>query len=187
MGGALAGKLLVASPVLEDPNFARAVVLMLEHTKEGALGLVINRASGTPVADPLPQWAAFAAEPSHVFVGGPVEPQAAICLALVEPDADPPGWRRLDGRAWSLGVLDLGSDPAWHADALSRLRVFAGYAGWSAGQLDAEISAGGWYVVDASAEDALDAEPDALWRRVLRRQGGTLAMVATFPSDPRLN
>jgi putative transcriptional regulator len=185
--GALAGQLLVASPVLEDPNFARTVVLLLEHTEDGALGLVLNRPSTTSVGDALPQWLEAAAEPAQVFLGGPVEPQAAICLAESQvADVPDEGWRVLDSVAPTLGVLDLGADPAAVPSGL-RLRVFAGYAGWSAAQLETEISMGGWYVLDARPADILTTAPADLWRDVLRRQGGTLALVSTFPTDPRLN
>lgn len=190
----LAGQLLVASPVLEDPNFARSVVLLLEHTEEGALGLALNRPSANPVADALPKWAGLAAVPAKVFLGGPVEPQAAICLgtlasgttpAGLASGTTPAGWRRLTGAADALGVFDLTADPARYRGA--RVRVFAGYAGWSADQLESEISIGGWYAVDSRPSDVLTEEPESLWREVLRRQGGSLAMVATFPPDPRLN
>ena len=180
----VAGRLLVASPLLADPNFARTVILILEHGDEGALGLVLNRASSTTVAETLPQWAASAALPPVVFVGGPVEPQAAICLARVRADGDPAGWKRLSG---PLGVLDLGADPEWLTDAVTALRVFAGYAGWGGGQLDAEIAAGGWYAVPASPDDVFTTDPDGLWAAVLRRQRGSLRLLASFPPDPRLN
>lgn len=187
MAGRLTGQLLVASPVLEDPNFSRSVVLILEHNDDGALGLILNRPSVTRVADALPRWADLAAEPASVFLGGPVEPQAAICLADAGAGTSPVGWRRLEGSAGPIGVLDLTSDPGDFAAAGARLRVFAGYAGWSADQLEGEISIGGWYVVDSRPSDVLIEEPGELWRDVLRRQGGSLAMVSTFPPDPRLN
>lgn len=186
MPGSLAGQLLVASPVLDDPNFDRTVVLLLEHTEDGALGLVLNRPSGTSLDDALPLWVEQAAQPAQVFVGGPVEPQAAICLAESLAAAEPQGWRVLDSVGPTLGVLDLGADPSATRGEL-RLRVFAGYAGWSAAQLETEISMGGWYVLDARPADVLTSAPEYLWRDVLRRQGGNLALVSTFPPDPRLN
>ena len=186
MPKSLAGQLLVASPVLEDPNFARTVVLLLEHTEDGALGLVLNRPSATSVANALPQWLSHTAEPAQVFVGGPVEPQAAICLAESDTGAAPEGWQVLDAVAPTIGVLDLGTDPS-AVDGRLLLRIFAGYAGWSAAQLETEISMGGWYVVGARPSDVLTPEPRDLWRDVLRRQGGNLALVSTFPTDPRLN
>lgn len=184
MAERLAGRLLVAAPTLLDPNFSRTVVLILEHNDDGALGLVLNRETATPVGEPLPQWAALAAEPTNVFAGGPVEPTAAICLATVRSAAEPARWQRLHGL---LGVLDLGAEPAEFADTLVALRVFAGYAGWGSGQLEIELEVGGWYVVAAQPTDPLSAAPDRLWRDVLGRQRGSLKLVANFPPDPRLN
>lgn len=189
MPESLAGQLLVASPMLDDPNFARTVVLLLEHTEDGALGLVLNRPSATSVGEALPQWLVQAADPAHVFVGGPVEPQAAICLARWpggRSETEAEGFRVLSDSDPTLGVLDLGADPATVPESF-RLRVFAGYSGWSAAQLEAEISMGGWYVVDAVPTDVLSPVPEDLWRNVLRRQGGNLALVSSFPLDPRMN
>ncbi len=180
----LPGHRLVAAPTLRDPNFFRTVVLLLEHDDGGALGLVLNRPSGAAVADALPGWEGVAAAPPVVFVGGPVAPEAGICLARVGTADPPPGWTGLAGR---FGTLDLQAEPAVVAPALERMRVFAGYAGWAAAQLAAEIDGGDWFVVPAEPDDAFTAAADRLWPDVLRRQGGRLAMLATFPPDPSLN
>ena len=182
----LAGQLLVASPVLDDPNFSRTVVLLLEHTDDGSLGVVLNRPSETKVEEALPQWAGWAAQPAQIFLGGPVEPQAAICLAESTTGTQLSGWRPLDPGNGTVGVFDLSCEPDDVRGDL-RLRIFAGYAGWSAGQLETEVSMGGWYVLDADRSDVLTSAPQELWRDVLRRQGGRLALVSTFPLDPRLN
>ena len=126
----LAGKLLVALPVLVDPNFDRTVVLLLSHGEEaGALGVVLNRPSTTDLVEPLPLWSDVAADPAVVFVGGPVEPQMAIALG------------RDDN---GVGTIDLDGDPALLT--VRQVRVFAGYAGWSAGQLESELADGAWAV-----------------------------------------
>ncbi len=183
-----AGRLLVASPLLPDPNFDRTVILLLAYNEEGALGLVLNRPSQTLLAAPLPRWETLAADPPVVFVGGPVQHQAVICLARSSgtPEAAEPqvGWRPVTP---DVGTLDLDSDPDVFHTSVSQVRVFAGYAGWSAAQLENEIEAGAWWVVDAEAGDAFSAEPDELWKRVLRRQRGSLALVASFPDDPTMN
>jgi putative transcriptional regulator len=179
-----AGRLLVANPLLPDPNFDRTVVLVLGYGEEGAIGVVLNRPSDTTISSPLPSWAHLAADPPVVFVGGPVQPQAVICLA--QP-ADAParnGWSPVTP---DLGTVDLDGDPVTLQAELSQVRFFAGYAGWDAGQLESEISAGAWWVLDGGAEDAFSDDPATLWETVLRRQGGPLAMVALFPDDPRLN
>jgi putative transcriptional regulator len=178
----LTGRLLVAAPALRDPNFDRTVVLLLDHNDEGAVGLVLNRPSATAVDDALPQWGDRATEPSVVFVGGPVSPTSAICLAgATVPARD--GWQPLFG---SLGTLDLARDPDEVAD-IDWLRVFAGYAGWGAGQLEGEIAEGAWFVVDVQPGDAVCVQPGTLWRDVLRRQPGALAAVANFPADLAVN
>jgi putative transcriptional regulator len=183
-----AGRLLVANPLLPDPNFDRAVVLLLAYTDEGALGLVLNRPSDTELSAPLPQWESLAASPAVVFVGGPVQHQAVICLARASRDGagdSLSAWRALTAE---VGTLDLDADPdSLPGDLFSQVRVFAGYAGWSAGQLEGEIGVGAWWVVDAEPDDVFSDDPDELWKRVLRRQGGSLALVASYPDDPLMN
>ena len=184
IASSLRGRLLVASPALRDGNFDRTVVLVVEHNDQGALGVVLNRPSATDVADVLPRWAPLATHPDVMFVGGPVSPGAVICLAETAPDQGDRDWTPVLGR---LGVPDLGSDPQAPPDGLSRVRLFAGYAGWAAGQLEGELKVGGWYVVDANAEDPLSPEPEELWSHVLRRQDGSLRRLAAFPPDPSSN
>lgn len=189
-GSPLAGKLLVANPRLADPNFDRTVVLVLAHGDEGAIGVVINRPSATELAEPLPRWSDLADQPPVVFVGGPVSRDSVICLArvtapaLLESRVGPEGWHHVDR---DLGTLDLDLDPDLVGGTVGSLRVFAGYAGWTAGQLEEELVAGGWWVVDATTADAFSDRPGELWHAVLRRQGGTLAIVAAYPPDPSLN
>ncbi|MGQ0849676.1 MAG: YqgE/AlgH family protein [Actinomycetota bacterium] len=174
----VAGSLLVASPVLLDPNFFRTVVLILQHDREGAVGVVLNRPSEAPVDHHLPEWKGRLEEPAVVFVGGPVDQAVAIGVVRADLPSEPiavPG----------VGLVDLGSDPA--AANPGEVRVFSGYAGWGPGQLEGELSEGAWLVVRAEAADIFTDEPEGLWGKVLRRQGGRLAMLATFPDDPSLN
>jgi putative transcriptional regulator len=182
------GRLIVANPLLPDPNFDRTVVLMLAYSDEGALGLVLNRPSDTMLAAPLPRWEHLAASPPVVFVGGPVQHQAVICLAraLGHPAAivPPQGWSAV---LPEVGTLDLDLDPEGLQTSFSQVRIFAGYAGWGAGQLEGEIGAGAWWILDARPEDAFSHDPEGLWKRVLRRQRGSLALVAAYPDDPMLN
>jgi putative transcriptional regulator len=179
-----AGKLLVATPVIGDPNFERTVVLLLEHGDEGAFGLVLNRPTELDLLDPLPQWYSFAAAPCVVFVGGPVEQERAIALARADRGGSVTGWHRVLG---PVGTLDLNRRPDEIGPGLGEIRVFAGYAGWGADQLESEIDSGAWFVVDALPEDILCQDPTVLWSQVLRRQSGTMAMFALYPSDPALN
>jgi putative transcriptional regulator len=187
---AKAGRLLVATPLLGDPNFRRTVVLIVEHEKEqGTLGVVLNRPSVIGLGQVLEQWTDLATEPSVVFRGGPVAPDSALALALIPGVDEPIGWHPLDGAPAlaRLGLLDLDTPPRLLVPAITSLRVYAGYAGWSPGQLEVEIDEGAWYVLAAQPGDVFAAEPELLWRQVLRRQDGDLAFLATYPDDPAMN
>ncbi len=170
----LAGALLVASPHLLDPNFFRTVVLILEHNEEGAVGVIINQPSTSGLDDELPDWAPLLAEPGVVFVGGPVQPEAAVGLAEGVDGSAVPG----------VGLVDLSAPPG---ELSAPVRIYAGYAGWGPGQLEAELVEGGWVVARAEADDVFVVEPQDLWRAVLKRQPGVTALLASFPIDPRLN
>jgi putative transcriptional regulator len=178
----LRGHLLVAGPALDDPNFRRAVVLIGEHDAEGgAMGVVLNRPSDTTVDDAVPPMAELAAPGAHVHVGGPVEPQVVVVLADF---ADPT-------RAEALVVGNVGFLPGevepGDLGELRDVRVYAGYAGWAPGQLETELGTGSWIILRAHAADVFTTTPDTLWRDVLRREGGPLAVLALLPDDPRVN
>jgi putative transcriptional regulator len=239
MSTGLTGRLLVATPLLVDPNFRRTVVLILDHDEDGSLGVVVNRPTTIDVAQVLEQWAELTTAPGVVFQGGPVALDSALGLAAItgadgrvpveqvngveshdldssqgagpgtagdsasgpagggaagnsadqenedeDEEDEPLGWRRVRGR---IGLIDLDAPPQILAAEMSSLRIFAGYAGWGSGQLEVEIGEGAWYVVDAELGDAFVAQPEDLWRAVLRRQPGELAFVAMFPDDPSEN
>ncbi len=183
------GRLLVANPQLPDPNFDRTVVLLLNHGLDGSLGIVLNRPGGEDVVDRFPAWTNLVGAPAVFFEGGPVQPGALIGVMVRSHPAGGPGDPELltevlpDVDVVDLERLDAGTVPAGG----SSLRLFSGYAGWSPGQLEGEISAGGWWVVDARPGDVTTPDPDLLWRRVLRRQKGSLSIVASYPADPTLN
>ncbi|GGX65631.1 UPF0301 protein [Streptomyces minutiscleroticus] len=185
----LTGRLLVATPALADPNFDRAVVLLLDHDEEGSLGVVLNRPTPVGVGDILEGWADLTGEPGVVFQGGPVSLDSALGVAVVPGGGDagesaPLGWRRVHG---AIGLVDLEAPPELLASVLGSLRIFAGYAGWGPGQLEDELVEGAWYVVESEPGDVSSPAPERLWREVLRRQRNELAMVATYPDDPSLN
>ena len=188
--GSLAGRLLVATPALLDPNFHRTVILMCVHGDQGALGIVLNRPSQSDVLDHLPEWRHLAASPAVVFAGGPVEPTTALALGRAatsvegEAEAEAGGWTAVTDR---LGLLDLGRPPGELGVEAEQVRIFSGYAGWGVGQLEAEIEEEGWFIVDAAPDDPFTREPERLWREVLRRQPGRLAIFADCPTDPRAN
>jgi putative transcriptional regulator len=179
------GMLLVASPALLDPNFADTVVLLLDVDENGALGVVLNRPSVVPVAEVLADWGGVVAEPEVLFHGGPVSTEGALAVALLHAEDDVPvGFREVAGQ---LGLVDLDTPVELLDGSFDGMRIFAGYAGWGAGQLDDEIAEGSWYVVPSLPLDAFRDDPADLWRDVLRRQPGELAWHSTRPVDPDLN
>lgn len=185
-----AGQLLAATPMLEDVNFRRTIVLIVEDDpEEGTLGVVLNRPSEIPVCQVLERWTSLVTVPPVLFRGGPVAPDSALALARPSGPAEPLGWRSLAGsRLMSrIGLVDLGAPPELLADGIASLRVFAGYAGWGPGQLETEIAAGAWLPLDALPDDPFAADPERLYLEVLRRQGGDTALLATYPDDPVLN
>jgi putative transcriptional regulator len=176
--------------MLGDVNFRRTIVLVVEDDpEEGTLGVVLNRPSEIPVRQVLEPWTDLVTGPSVLFQGGPVSPDSALALALPRGESEPIGWRSLAGSALMsrIGLVDLGAPPELLADGIASLRVFAGYAGWGAGQLEAEIEVGAWLVLDGLPEDAFADEPDRLYPSILRRQGGEMALLSTYPDDPVLN
>jgi putative transcriptional regulator len=171
------------------------VILVLDHGEHGALGVVIDRPGGVAVGELLPQWHSVATAPAELFTGGPVARNALIGLVRLtsRPEAsegellERSGWRALVDAERPVGTIDLSSDPALIGALLVGARLFSGYSGWDSDQLEEEIEEGSWYVVPAEARDPISADPEGLWRRVLRRQGGALAVVAGFPEDPAMN
>jgi putative transcriptional regulator len=171
----LKGQLLIAAPSLFD-YFRRTVVLVIEHTPDGAMGVVLNRESETRVADAVPQLAELAGDGDVVRIGGPVAPQSVVALGEFE-DIEEAG-TAVTSR---LGTLD----PDAGNGSLRRLRVYAGYAGWSAGQLEDELEQEAWVVAPAEEEDPFSE--DDIWSRALERRGGAYRLLATMPPDPSQN
>lgn len=178
------GDLLVAMPVLTDPNFDRTVVYVVDHGEHGTLGVVLNRPSDTDLLEVLPGWWSLAAAPRTFHVGGPCERETALCLGVGNPPSDVPGLRPV---AQPVHLVDLDADPAVTGAVLDRLRIFAGYAGWGPDQLAAEIAVQAWAVVPSRPSDVVSEAGAGLWRSVLRRQGGRLALLSAYTEDPSLN
>ncbi|MGO9912603.1 MAG: YqgE/AlgH family protein [Acidimicrobiales bacterium] len=240
------GCLLVAAPTLADPNFFRTVVLLLAYDDDGALGVILNRPSDTPISEIVPSWALHASPPGVLFSGGPVQPNAAICvghhvnegagsdlealdaleametLRAFEDLSGLAGLRDLSAEGLAdesddggesdggddddsdddddddyfggyspltsmIGTVDLHREPEDIAVTFAGLRVFKGYSGWGPGQLDEEIEEQAWYVVEGYPADILTSEPEDLWERVLKQQGGWLSVLSRHPVDPSLN
>jgi len=180
-----AGDLLVASILLADGVFNQSVVLILDSDSDGALGVILNEVSQTTLESVLPDWVPAVSEPRLLFHGGPVSPNGAICLASVAARGEePPGWRPLFD---NVGLLHLDTPIEIVTGAYTDLRIFAGYAGWAPGQLQAELDEGVWHVVSATYDDVFGTRPTELWRAVLRRQPLELAIFSTWVEDPELN
>jgi putative transcriptional regulator len=181
MEGSVRGKLLIASPALVDPNFARTVVFITEHNEEGAMGIVLNRPSETSVESVVPELAEIAGgEP--VYVGGPVQPEALVLLAdFSDPDA----------AAWivvaDVGLASADVDLDELAGTVRRGRVYAGYSGWGPGQLEAEMEIDSWIVEAPLPAELFPEDPATLWSHVLARKGGQYALIARMPADPSQN
>lgn len=192
----LSGRLLIATPVIGDDNFLRSVILVVNHTDDGTLGVVLNRPGDDAVADALPRWQDLASEPSVVFEGGPVDPTTGLALGLAkDPDtfgknSEESGESEIAARVPGMAGLvtvNLDGDPAFAAAYIAKIRMFSGYAGWSGGQLAGEITAGAWFVVDGEVDDVFTDEPSELWPVVLKRQPGQTRWFANYPTDPAVN
>ena len=177
------GKLLVAAPTLVDPNFRQTVLLMLEHGNEGALGVVLNRPSELPVRGAIDEWADAVSEPPVVFVGGPVSQSSVIALASVALDDVDDNWSQVVGR---IGTVDLEKSPH-EIGGLDEVRIFAGYAAWAPGQLEAELAENAWFVLDHTGGDPFVDDPDELWWQVFARQSGELGRLRFYPRNPSDN
>jgi len=179
-----AGRLLVATPLLTDPNFNRTVIFVCFHDENGAFGIVLNRPVEARAADLAPAWEELISPPGVLHAGGPVERSAFLGVGRMELAEDDPQW-------WTeitqgVGLVNLAGDPE-EAEDLEALRIFHGYAGWGAGQLDVEIGEQSWFVVDAEPLDPFVEDPARLWNTVLRRQRGSLAMYGWYPEEARWN
>jgi len=173
--------LLVASPAIEDPNFRRSVILIGHHDAGGALGVVLNRPAGKTVEDAAPPVAEMIGE-GDLHVGGPVMPEAVVIVAEFERPED-----AAILAFENVGVLATDTPPEQVEEKTIRLRAFAGHAGWSAGQLDAELAEDDWIVAPADADTIFDEDPADLWSRVLTDMGGSYELLARMPDDPSVN
>jgi putative transcriptional regulator len=172
-----AGQFLVATPLITTPPFARSVILLLEHDDSGAIGVVLNADSGLPLDELLPEAVPHVVEPPNVFVGGPVSTETALGLARA-----PKGSFLRPSALGTIGLVDPTSPPR----GVSAMRIFAGYAGWDPGQLEAEIDEQAWWVTLANV-DAIFSDPTDLWRETIRRAPGRIPLFETYTDDPMMN
>jgi putative transcriptional regulator len=178
----LRGNLVIANPALADPNFARAVVLVGEHGEEGAMGVILNRRSPATVSAAVPELDGPWSDDDSLFLGGPVRPSVVLVVGEFL-DSDLAGILVTD----RIGFLSAEAEPEEVTQFTSRARVFAGYAGWGPGQLDAEIENTDWLLAPALEDDVFSEDPDGLWTTVLERMGMRYALLARMPPDPSVN
>ena len=177
------GVLLIAPPVLSDPNFRRTVVLLCEHGDAGSFGLILNRLLTLQLGDVLDS---LSGRLEPLWLGGPVQPSTLHFLHRHggEVEGAVPVFEDV---CWGGHFDDVQGLLRRSATAASRLRFFLGYAGWIPGQLEAEIEGGGWILAPAETGFVFPEDADKLWSMVLRSLGGEYALIANFPEDPRLN
>lgn len=177
------GLLLIAPPVVQDPNFKRSVVLLCEHTPEGSFGLILNRPLGIQLTEVLE----LVGDLEHgLLQGGPVQTDTLHFLHTYGEDV-PSNIPVTDGIFWG-GDFDVMKVLLESGEISQRdVRFYLGYAGWTSGQLNEEIEQGGWILAPGSEAAVFDAEPSNLWRSILRGMGSEYAVLANFPEDPRLN
>ena len=174
------GRLLLATPLLDDPNFHRAVIYMLQHSHDGAFGLVLNRPTEEDHVGGLEPWFRELSQPAVIFSGGPVAADTLIALGTLDPGLVSESVSPIDG---SLASIDLSRSPDDVVNDLRHLRLFRGYSGWGTGQLEAELDEGSWLILPTDQLDIFSAHPQGLWRNILRRSGGSKAILADAPDD----
>jgi putative transcriptional regulator len=157
-------------------------VLVCEHSEDGALGLVLNRPGELVVGDSAPELSDLLGDEAVIDSGGPVQTNALLVLAEFE-DPGHAGIRIVE----NVGLVGDGSEIEDLVEETTRARVFAGYAGWGPGQLDAELEREDWFVAGAGIDDIFNPDVDELWARVLARKGAHFALVARMPIDPSVN
>ena len=176
----LLGSLLIANGTLMDPNFRRTVVVITEHNESGAMGVVLNRPANVSVEEAAPALSSLVPSGFPIFVGGPVQPDAAIVLAEFASFT-------LESKIVIGSIGMLADFDEYRTDGVRRARIFAGYAGWGPGQLEAETEEGAWIIEDALPGDIFTDEPERLWSKVLQRKGGEYKLLSLMPLDPSMN
>ena len=176
------GVLLIAPPMMADPNFRRAVVLLCEHGPDGSFGLILNRPLTLQLGEVLDEFYSDA----PLSLGGPVQ-QDTLHFLHRHGDLIGDAVPVLDGVHWGGDFEAVKTLVQTEVATPNDLRFFIGYAGWSPGQLGEEVEQDGWFLAHADDVLVFDDEPETLWRTVMRRMGGEYALLSTFPDDPRMN
>lgn len=176
------GTLLIAPPMLQDPNFRRTVVLLCEHGPEGSFGLILNRPLDLQLNEVMEGYLPY---DDQVCLGGPVQRNTLHFVHRMEAVHE--GVQLPNGVQWGGRFETIKSALQQETVTAQELRFFIGYAGWSPGQLEDELEADGWILSTATPDLVFTDEPEELWRTALRQMGGEYAILANFPEDPRMN
>lgn len=177
------GKILVAMPKLHDPNFRQTVVVICEHGPEGSLGLVLNRPTHMDATTLFSDFSATAHPIQQVYYGGPVAKEGMLVLCHGQNITEGHSVLNNVFLAKDLEILKI---PGFLGPK-GKIRCFLGYAGWSPGQLEAELHTGAWHLKPANPHIIFDQEPDTVWQRMMRGMGKEWEIYSTMPADPHLN
>ena len=191
----LKGYFLISESNMPDPNFFQTVVLLLEHTHEGAFGLVVNRKSHLSLADIIPKFQSPRAQGTPVYVGGPVQQEYLFVLHSELPDESKSDTRTEPSQGVffepSFRIIENYFDEeAWDripADDRPNIHLFLGYSGWAPGQLEREMSMGSWIIHPASKKIVFYHNPELGWKEALREKGGIYRVFADSNQQPGLN
>ena len=175
-----AGKLLIAARGLADPNFAETVVLLAEFSDKGAMGIILNRRTDVTLTSVAPVLEVPGVDPVLVFFGGPVAVPGI--LALVRAASAPAGTSRIVADVHLVNTREVLENTIRAGADAGRLRVYVGYAGWAADQLNAETAAGSWHILEGDGDIVFDPEPDSTWERQIRRTEALQARVRRLTS-----
>lgn len=176
------GKLLIAEPFLKDGNFTRTVIFLCEHSDEGTLGFILNQETDLLLGDILVE---LSASKEPIYQGGPVQNDALHMLHQIP--------QKLDGKQianqiyWGGSFDSLQETILMHDYEPESIKLFLGYAGWAAGQLDAEMAEGTWLVADANEEIVFHTAVNEIWRKAIQLLGDDYRYLAQLPIDPQLN
>ena len=166
MSKLIRGQFLLANARLKDPNFFKAAVLVIEHGKDGAMGLVVNRPSSVTLAQALSGHFDLEDKGELVYVGGPVEP-SALFIVHTAVDLDPSERPVLPGL--TIGGSTEIFEQVIRSEGGIRFRVFFGCAGWGPGQLEGELARGDWQITDAGVDHVFEADPYCLWEKLQQK------------------
>lgn len=167
-----AGKFLVAGRDLSDPNFAETVVLLIDYSESSAIGLVINQPRRIRISRVLEEIDLGDRAGDPVFRGGPVSLSGV--LAIIRSEEEPALTRRVFDNVYLVNNLEALEAAIHRGATFDSMRVYLGYAGWGAGQLDREVALGSWHVMDADPDAVFDRYPSSLWERLVARASTVL-------------